>query len=150
MANCERCTAILKKQWKFCPECGKKIGMPMQELFQEIHEHFKEIDKLFGQDHTYDPSGVSIRVDKSAGRPSIELDLFGNAAPKLKKKLNIPVSMLLQKENVEEPTATVRRMAQHIVYTIKLPGISAKKDVNIANYRVNRDQLVIKFKPLVQ
>ena len=180
MTSCKECKIALRKQWKFCPFCGHKqmSTMGMEELFNEIHEHFKELDKLFGQDYSYDPSGISIKVDRNVGKPSVELDMFGNTSPRLKKALSIPESLLLKKGSVEEPFTSVRRLTQHIIYTIKMPGESAKKDVHIeqfentteikayskqkayfkllnislpiANYKVEKDQLIIKFKPLGQ
>ena len=168
MTTCRKCNKNLQNTWKFCPTCGLRKGTAttMEEMFTEIQEQFNEFDQLFGQEHYQDDFGTSIQFN--------QLQPLQN---KITLKKRPPFSSSMIKAGlIEEPQTKVRRLTNHVIYTIKVPGIQAKKDVHvdqrdnttefkaygkdkvyfkllnislpIASYDVKKDEVIIKFKPV--
>jgi len=156
--KCKYCNKDLKKDWNYCPHCGKnvkekKIGYRRPfDMFTDIEEEFEEIDKILGPEFVKFPKidmrpmfrggGISITIRNVNGRPKIDVRTSGNykkVEPRLKKKLGVPQGGETEKprkerkmpKKTEEPEMKVERKGSAETITIKLPDVKSKDDVEI-------------------
>jgi len=146
---CPNCGFNFKNEELFQPSFN--LGFPfntlLKQLSKEIEQSFKELDK--GMEPTFDDDrprkttiepkmhGISISISSSGeGNPIIKVRNLGhnkekkpdNRPEQIQKapKLTDEQRERLSKLPKEEPSTSVRRLTDRIVYEIDLPGVEEK------------------------
>ncbi|MCX8179440.1 MAG: hypothetical protein N3E38_01730 [Candidatus Aenigmarchaeota archaeon] len=115
--RCEVCNIRLNKKWNFCPNCGVMVGTT------NLVEFFKRQPRYFSQkleemnDEMEIPKNISITVIPTQLKPKMI-----NSEP-----LRMP-------KKVVEPETMAKRTSNEIIFTLKLPGVKKKEDIDIQIY----------------
>lgn len=157
--KCNYCNRDLKKDWHFCPYCGKdtrkkkvRYRRPF-DAFSDIEEEFERIDKIFGPEFIKFPKidmkplfrggGISITIRNVNGQPKIDVRTSGNykkVEPRLKRRLGVtgggqelekPRKERKMPKKTEEPEMKIEKKGNVETITIKLPDVKSKDDVEI-------------------
>ena len=173
MLSCTQCQSALKQTWSYCPSCGETIQERRNDILETF---FSEVYRQLEQEE------ASLQKEKALTRECIARCKEGLQTQQVVRgKLQTKQEVLQQAENqnkelVENPKIKVRRLSDMIVYTLAMPGLTRKKDVQInqldqtieikayakdkvyfkvlnislplLQYKVNQNQLVVKFKPM--
>jgi rRNA maturation protein Nop10 len=150
--KCKNCGEKVKDEWEFCPYCGEETtasrSNPFENVFEDVEDEFKRIDKMFGSDFfkfpdldtkmTRDDNGINIIITSGTGRePKIQVktsDNFKNLEPEIKRNLGVrPVEKSVRKVSkvTEEPETEIKTSQNKQVIQIKLPEIKSFKDVEV-------------------
>jgi len=151
---CARCGKKTEKKHVFCPHCGNSLknkdvffepsfnlGFPfntlLKQMSKQIEKQFKELEKqpTFQDDDkmsSMEPlmNGISISISSADGQPVIKVNSLGNKAEKPKEakhreqKITKAQQEQFSKLPKEEPSTTVRRLTDKIVYEINLPNVT--------------------------
>lgn len=126
--RCSNCGKDLEEEWNFCPKCGEKQK-------KSIFGNLGKIFKLASPGKS--PKSLNIKINKSSGRPRIEVRGFGREIPvkskkpkrkkKIKKKNKKPQKI---PESVEEPETQVKNLGNKKIIEVKLPDVKAR-DVEV-------------------
>lgn len=124
----------------------KGFNILFNSLVKNIDKQFKELDRGIGEENNISPKkgGISISISTSGSHPpKIRVNSFGNA-PQFKKKekeikkqikevKNLPQTNLrnFSKLPREEPSTSIRRLSDRIIYEIKIPGVKSIKNISI-------------------
>lgn len=127
-------------------------------LLKNLNKQFSQMDgELLGEnekrsfEHTGNPgnrikkSGISIKISTAQGRPpEIKIRSFGNSEnknqrdsdqenvqPVLKKFTEKEAKRFLSLPR-KEPSTEIRRLANKVIYEIKIPGVKSLDDVSIS------------------
>jgi HSP20 family molecular chaperone IbpA len=120
----------------------KQFSQMNQEfLGQNPEKHFKPIKN---PKNNLKKSGVSIKISTMQGRPpEIRIDSFGNSKNKnqerqVQEKIQPVLKKFSEKEKkifsslpMKEPSTEIRRLADKVIYEIKIPGVKSLDDVSI-------------------
>ena len=172
MPSCIQCKTMLKQTWNYCPGCGEIAHERKNDLLEALFsELYIRLEK----------EGIILKKEKTLPKEHMQKYQEELNLPTLMKKredtmLTTQNQMQLFKEIVEDPEIKVRRLSDTIVYTLKMPGLTRKKDVSInqmentvevkvytkdkvyykalqislplVSYLVKQNQLIIKFRPM--
>ncbi len=99
--SCPSCSSLVENSWQYCPSCGETLfheaeeedefssffTIPSFDMFENIHDHFREFDRLFEEGKrrkksgkpAIKSSGISIQVSNVSGRkPEVKVHTFGD------------------------------------------------------------------------
>ncbi len=134
------------------PNMGEEIKLPFgfnmlfNTLLKNLNNQFGDIDKDLQKSKKpgLKKGGISISISTSGDKPpEIKVRSFGNI-PQFKEQekeiINENKTPKLPKINLnkfselpkEEPETNIRRLANRVIYEIKLPGVKSVKDVSIS------------------
>ncbi|MCX8179587.1 MAG: zinc ribbon domain-containing protein [Candidatus Aenigmarchaeota archaeon] len=115
--RCEICDTKLNKKWRFCPNCGIMIGSSdLVEFFNRqikfIAQKFEEMDEEFEI-----PKNITITLTPVG---------INQEKPKIinSKPIKMP-------KDVIEPEMSMKKLANELIFYIKLPGVKKIEDVNL-------------------
>ncbi len=148
--KCENCSSPLGKDWEFCPRCGEPLGSanPFEEVFEDMESKFGNMEKLFSFPEIkftkgHDSGGVSISIVSGTGmEPKISVQTSGRfrdlepeimrqlgaAAPEKRKQTK---QRRVKFEKTEEPKMEMKKGKNELTYSIRLPGISSLRSIDI-------------------
>lgn len=149
--KCKSCGKKIKDEWEFCPHCGEEISeegdFPKEDIFSDIEDEFRRIDKMFGSDFFNFPKidmkpsgGISIIISSGLGKePRVEVRTpsgYKSLEPEIKKKLGVASSVAGQKtirvpKVTEEPETSVQSSENKKTISIKLPDVKSEDDIDI-------------------
>lgn len=130
---------------------------PFKPIFEDIEKEFERIDKMFSSEFFRFPEiefkpitrggGISITIHSATGKkPEVKVKTFGEYKkfePEIKRKLGLraPVEEVEEEKVVEkpkkipkvteEPETKVEKVNNHLLITVKLPGVKSEDDVKI-------------------
>jgi hypothetical protein len=136
----------MEEDWTYCPYCGQEqraSGRPVPffegfgDLFRQIEEEFRRLDRLFGMD--VGPSRESLfgGVDISIGmgpdkRPSVEVQTHGDMQdhePEIRKNLNISETKAHPPpQYVREPVSRMTQEGNRIILEMEVPLCKRQED----------------------
>jgi len=122
--HCIFCRKKLKKEWKFCPNCGYRI----KENSIKIE---KTIPNIFS---------ISFRFSPLTTKKEVRKNFYKKLEPKIRSNLfkeNIEEKNILFRElpkNVEEPETEIKEDEKKRNILIHLPGVKSEKDIIIERY----------------
>lgn len=128
---CDNCSRELKKNWGFCPFCGKeKNNIPgVGDIFKIMKNQFKVFDNLVsGHKFEFKPMNLG---DGRGFRISIGTDAIPKMSYKEKKPLKKKRFGLFKKFKREEAKGKLKRLGSGLRYEIYVPGIKSIDDVEI-------------------
>ena len=123
-----------------------EIRLPMglntifNSLLKTLNQEFNQLNKDMNNQPTFkskpNSKGLSISISTSPNqKPQIRVDEFGKKQKKEKAEtvIILPENELKKFKELkqEEPETTIRRLADSIIYEIKLPGVKSEKDLSI-------------------
>ena len=150
--RCWKCGRKLKDEWKFCPYCGADQRRKPYDIFENVEEEFKRIDKMFGPrffkfpldfEAPFKSGGISITIRSGTGmEPKIDVKTSGEykkLEPEIKRKLGVKEGIREEETEkthptpkiTEEPETRVERVGNERTITIKLPGVKSSEDVEV-------------------
>lgn len=151
--KCKNCEEKIKEEWEFCPHCGEETSGEEyfgENMFDDVEDEFKRIDKMFASDLFSFPkfdmrmpksNGISIVISSGTGRePKIEVMTSGSykkLEPEIKKNLGIKPVMKVKKtvkglpKVTEEPETEIKSTGNKKIIQIKLPEIKNLKDIDV-------------------
>ncbi|MFH0890089.1 MAG: zinc ribbon domain-containing protein [Candidatus Aenigmatarchaeota archaeon] len=138
---CRNCGSELKKNWKFCPECGAETGN--EDVFMNFGKILNNITKQMMK-HGFDDResgaepenvhGFSINIiGNPSGEPDVEVRTFGDSAEKKPAKYvaaQKPAVMKVSSARLAEPRTIIKNLGSKIIVEVELPGIK-EKDISV-------------------
>ncbi len=117
--KCEFCNTKLQKKWNFCPNCGSMIGN--YDMLEFLNRQIKTLTKKLEEDMDFEdfelPRNITITI---------------TPIPVKKEKRQIINSEPLKlPEKVFEPETTVRKIDKELIFSIKLPDVKRKEDIDL-------------------
>jgi hypothetical protein len=145
--KCKNCGEKIKGEWDFCPYCGEQIS-PFENVFDDIDDEFKRIDKLFAPDFFSFPkfdfkmpkggSGINIIISSGASmKPKIKVSTSGgfkNLEPEIKKNLGIKPEIkghVRKVSKIAEPETEIKTTGRNQIIQIKLPDVKNFNDIEV-------------------
>ncbi|MBS3176777.1 zinc ribbon domain-containing protein [Candidatus Woesearchaeota archaeon] len=120
MRGCARCDHVVKKGWQYCPRCGFSLERKDFDMFSLMRNKFKKIDHLIENELE---QGNLLQVEDVIEQ---ELELPRNHATSQRSR-----KMAEKITKIVDPVTRVRRLTKSIVYTLKVPGVKSRKDIQI-------------------
>ena len=150
--KCKNCGEKIKDEWEFCPYCGEELTYrtnPFENVFDDVEDEFKRIDKMFGSDFFNFPgfdmktpkrsNGISIVITPGTGRePKIQVRTsrgLKNLEPDIKRNLGVkpieerPIRKISRV--TEEPETEIKTIGNKQIIQIVLPEVKSLKDVEV-------------------
>lgn len=146
------CGSEIKKDWKFCPVCGRKLKRFFDfpnfgGLFKNIEEQFLKMDKLFSTKLFSDDmfkfpdfkemreeipkvkgGGISVNITNVNGKPTMKVQTFGDF-----KKLEPGIKKGIGFKAEEERKVNVKRKAPKVT---KEPESEMKRQGNLLYFKI--------------
>jgi len=120
--KCEFCDTKLQKKWNYCPNCGAMIGSydMMEFLNRQIRNLAKKLEETMDFEDDFElPKNITITISPFPAKGNEKKHQIINPKP-----MKLP-------QNVVEPETHVRRLANEIIFLLKLPGVKKKEDINL-------------------
>ncbi|MFH8080374.1 MAG: zinc ribbon domain-containing protein [Candidatus Aenigmatarchaeota archaeon] len=119
--RCEFCNTKLQKKWNYCPNCGVMIGNydMMEFLNRQIKNLAKKLEESIDFENDFElPKNITITITPLPMKTQPKKQIINSEPIKLPEK-------------VIEPETKVRRLVNEIIFSIKLPGVKRKEDIDL-------------------
>ncbi len=131
---CKNCgSSSLRKDWKYCPECGSETNSV--DIFTDFGRILNNVTKQMmkrSEEFEHVSSGENVRgfsiniIGNPSGEPGVEVREFGSSPKKSAKR----VSKKASGSTLAEPKTMIRNLGDRIVVEVKLPGVK-EKDISV-------------------
>jgi HSP20 family molecular chaperone IbpA len=138
----------------------KSLGKELNKEFTEMNKQMKKSNK----DPKIKKSGVSIRISTSGNKPpEIKIDSFGDNKQKKKKVSKQIPQKKMALHNLKkikglpktEPTTSIKRLGDKVIYEIDIPGVKTTEDISIMKFEnsieikaLTKDKAYVKLIPI--
>lgn len=135
--NCRICNSALQETWTYCPYCGSKKALAVNEGFEEVFQVLeKRFRDIFGSNFPSDfpyGKGFMVEISTDQGSPKVSVKEL-----ETEKKARRP---LISSSKVLEPHILVKAGGK--VLQVHLPLVKSQEDVSIKRFE---DSLEVKAK----
>jgi hypothetical protein len=118
--RCEFCNQRLQKKWNYCPNCGAMIGN--YDMLEFLNRQIKSLARRLEE---------SIEIEDIELPKNVTITISSFPIKNQPKKQIINPKPLKLPENISEPETNVKRMNHEMIFTLKLPGVKRKEDIDL-------------------
>jgi HSP20 family molecular chaperone IbpA len=146
---CPDCRREMEEDWAYCPYCGTGQEVPRRralfpsmfsDLFRDIEEEFRRLDRLFERDFRpfEEPhfSGVDISIVMGPDQePTMEVQTHGDMQdhePEIRKNLNIGEKKTRPPPDyVREPVSRMKQEGNRLILEMDVPLCKDEEDCEV-------------------
>lgn len=126
--KCVRCGGLIKRSWRFCPNCGLQVAaqnMGINQINVDLSGNTpQDMAKIQRDMNKMVQQMISPILGNMMG------SFFGKHQPQ-RKQSEKPVKNTADIEEVIEPRDAVSNQGGAVVHSISLPGVKSKQDISV-------------------